>query len=67
MELTLDMNEVAAALRAKYPEIPPKASVQVVFRPGRGPGSHRNTKGCDVQPFVTVTFDLPEPEEKPEP
>lgn len=63
MELTLDMDEVKAALRNQHPEIPASAEVRVAFRPGKGPGSRKNDNGAIVQPFVLVTFDLPEPKE----
>lgn len=65
MELALDMNEVRTALRLQHPEIPPNASVRAVYRPGNGPGAYRNDKGSHVQPWVLVTFDLPEPEDAP--
>lgn len=55
MRLTFDLAEVLEALRAKYPEIPPEATLKVTWRPA----------GATKEAEIVVSFDLPEPRDTP--
>ena len=61
MEMVLDLHDVLEAIRMKYPEIPADAVVAAINEPGKGPGSRKDTRGVQVQPFVKVVFPLPLP------
>jgi len=56
--VTLDADEVLAALRAAYPEIPEGAKITMGFTGGPGPGSFKNGNGTVVRPQVSISFEL---------